>query len=755
MPNFRGLPRRARAKYTLHLHKTKIRLRRLGRRNRTTFAIVALLALVLSSVTSIPFMKMVAGEYFYNEANLETLRALLSSTGSALIGAAAIAFSLVVFAMQINVERMPHGLFKQLSSDKRLLGSFLGSFLSALLVAGTSLIPNGNWAIPAILVAIWAVVAIVLLFLYAFRRALQLINPIEQLTILSKTIRQDLQDWCRLADSAAILLDQAPNTETVSDNDEIQLNVAKAQFFEVNSHWTKPAEKAIGYIVSYAKRFAEQGDLEVTEYAFNCVMRINVTYCVAKRGTFVQSNPFFEVPNSTDSFINLSLEQLRQTMQAALSKGDEQLAECVLRAIAALCGVYLKIEYPGHDSSKHHSSLASGYLGSAVESVVPHDMPDLMMQGIRLMGRVADLTLDHTRPTEIVGIVQKIALLSSVGVVKANHQPVTLVAVEQLADITFDLLSKGRHDLRFAIRQLRSATADVAKRFLETSDRSLASLHSRTLGPYFSSTSLTSLRARLVQLVNQILEQPAESERAREIIANIETWADQIFVPQKELLLLAVQKRSHFTFDVIGWAIGISELLNALSNAPACSDTQRSELRKHSVWLVSTLSWLPDDFETVTFVDSYSFSERVFEAASDGLRRGCREFYESCKNLLIRWAKVGGRREAGWGILETSVKALVALALSETSSNAWEALQAKLQEMLRADDGPSAEARERAAAELTRSGSYLQGYGGHDSIDRALAQLDQASVRSRLLEMAALISTEPPAPEPQSDDELE
>src|SRR6185312_7965375 len=594
------------ARCALRLHQVKIRFDHWRSRHGVKLVVLGLLAAILSSTFAIPLLHRIAGGHFGDGESLATLRTLLGGTGAALIGAATIAFSLVVFAMQINVERMPHGLFKQLSSDRRLLGSFLGSFFTAVVVAGTSLIPNGSWAIAAIVTAIWGIAVIVLLFLYAYRRALQLINPIEQLTIMSRVVRRDIQRWNRLANKGIILQREASQPDPADDDTELHFNALKARFYLVNAHWTKSALRAIQYAISYAKRFAEQGDYEVTDYAFTRVMLINAAYCEAKHGTFVGSNPFFDIPGTTDSFINASLEQLRQTMQTALAEGDERLAESTLRAIGGLYEVYLEIEYSGGDRSKHHALLAAGYMESAVESIIPHNMPDLMMEGIRLMGRASRLALNHTDPVEIVSLVQKIATLSYVGVLKKNHQPVALTAFAQLADVTYDLLARGKHDIRFLVRQLRSAVTEAAKQFLQIPDTPLGSIHSNTLGPYFSSISVSSLRGRLTPLVNQLLEAPADNTRAGEIIRNIETWADQIYVPQKELFLLAVQKRSSFTLDVITWAVGISELLNALSNAPACTQHLKDALKKHAIWLISTLSWLPNDKDSVTFAENYS-----------------------------------------------------------------------------------------------------------------------------------------------------
>ncbi len=740
MQKLRARLKKAYATNALRLYQAKIRFDHWHLRHGLKLVTLVLLVAVLSSLFAMPFLQRVAGRYFSDGESLAALRTLLGGTGAALIGAATIAFSLVVFAMQINVERMPHGLFRQLSSDKRLLGSFLGSFLTALVVAGTTLIPDGSWAIPAMVTAIWGVAAIMLLFLYAYRRALQLINPIEQLAIMSSVVRLDLQRWDRLADKATILLREAPRPGTVDDDTELHFNAPKAYFYQVNAHWTESAGRAIHYAVSYAKRFAEQGDYEVTDHAFKRMMLINATYCAAKRGTFVGSNPFFEVPGTTDGFINTSLEQLRQTMQTALAKGDERLAESTLRAIGGLYGVYLKIEYPGRDRSKHHALLASGYMVSAVESVLPHNMPDLMMEGIRLMGRASRLALDHTSPTEIVSMVQKIATLSYVGVLRTDHQPVTLTAFEQLADVTYDLLTKGKHDIRFPVRQLRSAVTEAAKRFLETPDTPLGSIHQNTLGPYFSSTSVFSLRGRLTSLVNQLLEAPADNARASEIIRNVGTWADQIYDPQKELLLLAVQKRSSFTFDAVSWAVGVSELLNALSNAPACPQYLKEELRKHAIWLVSTLSWLPDDNDSVNFAETYSLTENLFEAASDGYQRECLEFYESCKGLLIAWAKKGGRHETGWGILESSVKGLAALALGEGTPEAATALKTRFRQMLASEGAPPVEVCASAAANLAKSANQLRHLDALHSIDRTLAQQDHFAVRALLLEMAGVLT---------------
>ncbi|MNM63065.1 hypothetical protein D3C81_744230 [compost metagenome] len=61
-----------------------------------------------------------------------TLTNLLVGVGCAMVGATAIVFTLVQFATQTNVARMPTELFRLFSSDVILLGAFLGTMALAI-----------------------------------------------------------------------------------------------------------------------------------------------------------------------------------------------------------------------------------------------------------------------------------------------------------------------------------------------------------------------------------------------------------------------------------------------------------------------------------------------------------------------------------------------------------------------------------------------------------------------------------------------
>ena len=171
----------------------------LGWRNRyKTIAVVsAILSLIGATAYLIPTLQTLLEPPVTDQNNLANFRSLFLAVGTALIGATAIAFSLVMFAMQVNVERMPHGLFQRLSSDVRILAAFVGSFLFAILLACISLISDKSWIALVVVVSIWTIALILALFLYAYKRALLLINPIKQLSLLTATANRELHTWGR------------------------------------------------------------------------------------------------------------------------------------------------------------------------------------------------------------------------------------------------------------------------------------------------------------------------------------------------------------------------------------------------------------------------------------------------------------------------------------------------------------------------------------------------------------------------------
>ena len=147
---------------------------------------------------------------------------------------------------------------------------------------------------------------------------------------------------------------------------------------------------------------------------------------------------------------------------------------------------------------------------------------------------------------------------------------------------------------------------------------------------------------------------------------------------------------------MIQWISGLTELLLALSNAPACDPQTKEDLRKHARWLVATLTWIPDDKDSVTFVETFQLTEALFEAATDARNRGCDDVSKEIGEFLLLWTFKGGRYITGWAVLERGLCACAAFALMGGDGDV-DALKTDIRTRLQDDRAPECEVLEHAA----------------------------------------------------------
>jgi hypothetical protein len=271
-----------------------------------------------------------------------------------------------------------------------------------------------------------------------------LVNPVRQLGLVVRKTRGELLAWVRRAKRAAPLLSVGNNPNPRWDDPHApQHDLTRTAFFQANPGWTKGAVQGVPYAVSLARRYAEQGDHEVSAVAMNAIIAINRAYVEAKGRTFFEHELLLDNPLSADGFINDTLEHLRQNARIGIARGDEQQIEQTLRAMAQLVQEYLKIDYARLRASKTHAHLAAGYLSGEVKRIVPHNMPDVLMEGVRLMGQCADMLLEAEGPKGIITLTQEIGGISCVGVAREDYRPVTSTGVEQLARLSFNFAASA------------------------------------------------------------------------------------------------------------------------------------------------------------------------------------------------------------------------------------------------------------------------------------------------------------------------
>lgn len=680
--------------------------------------------------------------YFPNQNSIDNLSTVLTTLGGSLIGAAFIAFSLIMFSMQVNIERMPHGLFFRFGKDVFILLMFVVTLVSGIAVcfSSTLLHDPANLA-GSISLAFWGTITIITFVIQAYERTLFLINPAKQLNTLLESVERDLKSWERRAEMARPLLkggdseEQEEATSFMSTHD-----IEKSVYMQLNPHGKQAAQNAIDHAFSFARRYAERGDYVVSAHAMQVIGMINRLYVQHKGKTFYSDHPWLENPFSSDDLVTRSLESLRRSMIVALGRKDEQQVIQTLQTFALLMNIYLQIDYSNKHAAKTHANLAAGYLSEAVTSVLPHDMTDVVMEGLRLMGQCASLSCQGGKNTDVVSIIDKISVITTAGIANKKFYPIIMTGMQQLVRLTMVLLQSKSQDLSFTFKIIKKNVFFISDTFLKIPSSSFQQIHSTYLGPYYSYQE-SNLRPMMGELANWVMKTDKDNEDAKGLIRNFVRWSDQIYDSERKLFQAAVKSETDFLFLIIDWTKSVAEILVALANAPACDDHSKKQLQKNASWLISNLSWVPDDRESVSAVANHQLHETLFEAAMAGHQRDCDEYMTAAQDCLLGWAFKGGKYQLGWGILEHSLYGLAVLALLPGQTGSVEKLKQDTQRMLLKENIPqdtldrtARNVREQAAS-LYRLREYP-----HSFIEVVMKQTDATELQNLLEDLANLLS---------------
>lgn len=707
---------------------------------RRTGPAVGVLAtgLLGASLLYLPQLQTGLSGYVDSTDAVHGLKDVLVNVGGAMIGAAAFAFTLIMFAMQVNVERMPHGLFRKFSSDPGLLATFSASVVCALWIAVSPAFLNAETLAPVLLSAGWATLIVFALFLVAYRRALRLISPTEQLQIVVRTAQQDMKRWSRIAERTRALFEgeEPPRDERLGPGADLALTA----FFRLHGHWTIQAEQSLMHAIAFSRRFAERGDHEVADVALNAILAINATYVRVKARTFFAQHPMIDNPLVTDSFINTTLEHLRQNVQIAIGRRDERAISQNVRALAGLTQLYLTIDYGGVHHAKTHSLLAAGYLSDAIQGIAPHNFPDRLMEGVRLLGTAANAFIATRQFTDVASFGGYIATIGAVGVARTDHKPVLSTAVDELAKITFNLVRVKEGEVRFALSEIKKNLSLLALMCLATPDGQFGTGHSFYLASYYSGTTHQGLLSWLHDLVNALIEAKEDDAAVSSVLDNLALFSEDLYRTEKEIMLASIKAKSSFTLDIIHWISSVSILLWAAAGAETCDDDTKEELQKHGLWLASVLSWIPHEPDAVEVIERYRLADTLFNLAFEAYRRvGPGPVADRVNKLQLSWAIGAAAHGAHWGSLDQSLCGIAVMALWRGDSEAM--LAALTKAITEAKKQPEQELLDRAARELRRRSERLwEERHTLSHIGSAMAAADHGKLEPLLKSIADVIS---------------
>lgn len=599
--------------------------------------------------------------YFYalREMDYESksgdIKSLFQQISSGLIGAAVVCISLITFFLQNNLGRLPFSLFNRLSSDPLTLSYFVISFAASITTGLLSIFYKEQYAAEFILLFVSLCAIVVSLLIFSFFRALDLVNPSYQLLKLYSYEKWQLIWWTRRFEIARPLMKKIPRNRLTT------FDYAKRTFFDLNSHWTNSLTGALRHCAAFARSYSESGDYAVSKSAFQYMISLNKAYIDAKQNTFIAYSAFFDRGNSSDVVVQETLEQIRQLHASALSKRDEQLLEQCQDAYLGFTELYHTIDYGVPHAEKTHSNLALGYFRSDLEKIVPQKFPDVMLHGVRLLSLAGMRAAHLGEYLPLENITETLGKIAPVGLVSREYQPVTASAVKSLGLIlqaTFTTKSRNlvHSQKNIFARANLPLTIYLNSKLKETNDTALP--RPATL---FALVDADGFYERFSSLVQQIIDLDAVTDDSKEILARIENWAENIAIPVRELLKVAVAKQSFSAYDLVQWISAISRLLIGLSSAAATPDYLKPKFERHALWLVSGYSSIEDRKEDVFLVESFQLTEAMFEVAIAFLYYRPTEALNKIISLLLWWGATAAKYGGSYATLDEIVLGVAAL----------------------------------------------------------------------------------------------
>lgn len=596
--------------------------------------------------------------FFEREIFLQ-FKSILVGIGGSLIGATSIAFTFLIFSLQNNLDKLPHGLFRKAGVDSKLIFYYLVSVILAISICFISLFPDYRYVMIMLSMLFLSVSTILIMFILAYKRTLLIVNPVFHIGSILTGVVKNHRMWEKAfsRSKALIEINEVPSTH----------NYQKIKYMSLFPNWSKPTIDGIKHSILLARAFKVKGDLEVCEQALFNVLNINLDYITTKENTFFTVNPFIDNPLSSDPIINYTLEEVRQNINIGITTNDEQFVMQNIRLLQSLALAYYQIDYSDERAAKWHSHLATGYITSAIEEqCIPNNLIDVTLESIRLLGNLAQVELAKGDIDNIRTISNKISTYASVGAVNEKYRCITKVSIEQISKLMFKVIISENYDIKIVSKILAEDIAKVAKFYIKSPEVPFSNYKSQCLGEYFSGTSQTSFLQLLTSLCNHISEQDNDpDEKVKETISRVSQWASESYSDIKDLFITSLQNKSSFTCDLIHWLEHVVKCLLFLSQSSHTSDYDKDELLKSANWLTHIFSWVPNDESAVRCAESYNLTDNIFSIVLEAHKLGISEIVSELKPLLLSWGKKASIKGRGCQSLELAVSGYLVVDILE------------------------------------------------------------------------------------------
>lgn len=601
-----------------HLPNLWLRIEKIKRRIEIIRKNYLILILFLISqfliVSSLYIYRLDICLYLDQFERLKNLQVIYLTLGGSLIGASAITFSINMFAIQNNFERMPFSMFKRISADKFQIFQYLVSFFMSICILSISIFDQLAFA-PFLLGVALVGTSLVLSSLYlAYQRAIWLINPTNQLNNMLMKARKRTQKITKLANRVA------PDFKDEQNNSDKN----RLSFLTSNNWVLNYLFKDVDNSISFARKYASQYDLDITSHALSALPNLNRYYLDVRKKTILFS----------DAFISHTLKQLDEYTEEAMQSGNEKQINLSFKTYFELSVIYNKIPAFADEFHQFHSNLATFHLCSVVKRANSLNKEDLSMSGLSYISQIPHNINAYSNQEIVTTISKTIKEVSFANLPLQSFSPVALTGMQHLVMLFQNVAIHETNGSSFLLEKVAADIHEITKWILLIPAGDFGSIHRNTLSPFYGTNFLDWFNL----LANKFVESNGNDLETLNTIKNLVAWLESSRQSYVELYKDMVSERLTFLSVFAYWISQISIILLNIASVLKENDAFKDEVKKVSSWHMSILTFAQKGIETARFINGLDIINYQFEYAIQSHSLGFTDLAIATRKEIIHQA---------------------------------------------------------------------------------------------------------------------
>ncbi|ABZ76695.1 hypothetical protein Shal_2136 [Shewanella halifaxensis HAW-EB4] len=601
---------------------------------------------------------MEASSLLNGEVPVDQLKAISLTIGGGLLGFTAIVFSLLLFSLQINLQRLRYLDFYRFSADRHVLGYLLSCLIVSISIIAASLFIVESSSGQHAALMFWAVVLFTFLLIFSYKRAIQLIDPIEQVRLIESEVDSSLERWGKVIERQ-ILADKIAPIESLTNKDFDSLRWQLCRRYPTHQ---QAVFNSIDSLCSMTKVYTELNDYIVARNTLTKIIFIIDRYMRFRQNTFIEGSPFMSTSVESEPVFNYALERVGQSTSDAISADDKEWIQICFEVFSHLAqnSNFYKVQH-GYQLGQQITSIIY-YLTSGVKETIPLKNNDVMINASRSVGGLATALLKTASYDNLQQLDKSLLLLGSLSISKGDITVINDV-MQRYGDIVFLLLFSEGTDAESEAQSISTSIHFLGKLHLQQGGKTSFNL-GYVNGVYgFGETSLS------VKLSQQAQILLSDTERFKSeitsLIEGICLWLKVSFNDRYELYQLDQEA----DLDLFHYLYSLSDTMLKIL-LTLTSEITEHQLRHDAYTVINreiiALCEIREDKEVFRRIDSYDFMNSLFN-----LHRLIGSLdTQSCSSVLtINILKLGFKAasiNSDHGLL---VKAICAAAIISVNNN--------------------------------------------------------------------------------------